>query len=363
MTRSARVLCVGVAACAVAPPAFAAGTPILLPSVRTTLTPGPPLTASNVSGEVLYPPGMTSDQKVLIGIDSTGKPVTVRVLQRLELRKLGDYSFVVPGPIADVEAAPGSQSQPGLRHDAILWAGFSSGHKTLASLATLRPGAASSRLPFRLSLARDGDTLVVRGQNTSTAHAPVLVGPLSVKEAEKTLRETRKYVPLGVSAPDLYATVTRTPQSTSEKIIAPLDVSGRVGDSTFHYVLGDGRPLDFERRIEHAPANAKVQVVVTPVAPERLLRTRVSDPANGLHTVSKVRLTVARALQYQSFLANPNPTGRSKAVYVYETAKRTAAPPPATVSSDNGSSTWPTFLAIALGVLGLATGVVVWAHS
>jgi hypothetical protein len=99
------------------------------------------------------------------------------------------------------------------------------------------------------------------------------------------------------------------------------------------------------------------------VAPERLLRTRVSDPENGLHTVSKVRLTVARALQYQSFLANPNPTGRSKAVYVYETAKRTAVPPPATVSSDNGSSTWPTFLAIALGVLGLGTVVVVWAHS
>jgi hypothetical protein len=363
VTRSARLLCVGAAACALAPPAFAAGTPILLPSVRTTLTPGPPLTATNVSGEVLYPPGMTSDQKVLVGVDSTGKPVSVRVLQRLELPKLGDYSFVVPGPVIDVEAAPGSQSEPGLRRDAILWAGFSSGHKTLASLATLRPAAASSRLPFRLSLARDGDTLVVRGENTSTAHAPVLVGPLSVKQADKTLRQTRRYVSLGVSAPDLYAKVTQTPQSKTETIVAPLDVRGQVGTSTFHYLLGDGMPLSFEHRIEHAPTNAKLRVVVTPVPPKRLLRTHVTNARNALHTVSKVRLTVARALQYQTFLSNPNPTGRSKAIYVYERAKRTAASQTITSSGDGGTSAWPTFLAVALGVLGAGALVVVWAHS
>ena len=58
---------------------------------------------------------MTSDQKVLVGVDATGKPVSLHVVQRLELPKLGDYSFTVPGPISDVEVAPGSDSQPGLR--------------------------------------------------------------------------------------------------------------------------------------------------------------------------------------------------------------------------------------------------------
>ena len=132
MTRRAWSLCTLAAACAFAPAAHAAGTPILLPSVRTTLTPGPPLTAATVQGEVLYPPGMTSDQQVLVGVDANGKPVTLHVVQRLELPKLGDYSFTVPGPISDVEEAPGSDSQPGLRRDAIIWAGFSSG--TISSI-------------------------------------------------------------------------------------------------------------------------------------------------------------------------------------------------------------------------------------
>jgi hypothetical protein len=362
VTRSARLLSVCAAACAFAPAASAAGTPILLPSIRTTLTPGPPLTAANVSSEVLYPPGMTSDQKVLVGIDTTGKPVSLHVVQRLELPKLGDYSFTVSGPISDVEATPESDSEPGLRHDAILWSGFSAGKKTLAARATLRPGAAASRLPLRVSIAREGDTLVVRGENVAIARAPVLVGPLSPSAAAKALRQTRRYLALGAAAPDIYATVRQTPSSRTERIVAPLDVRGQVGGERFHYLLGDGRPLRFERRVAHAPEDAKVRLVVTPVAPERLLQTRPRDVARALSLVARARLTVARELQFHNFLANPNPTGRSTAAYIYETSKRAAVPKPVTPSDDGGSS-WPTFLAVALGIVGAGTLVVLWANS
>jgi hypothetical protein len=363
VTRSARLLCVCVAACALAPAAKAAGTPILLPSVRTTLTPGPPLTSANISGEALYPPGMSSDQKVLVGVDATGKPVSLQVVQRLQLPKLGDYSFTVPGPISDVEVAPGSDSQPGLRRDAILWAGFSAGNKTLAARATLRPAEAESRLPLRVSVERDGDTLIVRGENVAVARAPVLVGPLSLREAVRALRQTRKYLDLGVAAPDLYATVRQTPLSQSERIVAPLDVQGQVGKQRFHYLLGDGRPLQFERRVEHAPRGAKVRLVVTPVPPKRLLSTRPNDVEQALGLVARARLTVARELQYHNFLANPNPTGRSTATYIYETAKRSAAPQPATPADAGGNSSWPAFLVVALGVVGAGSLVVLWAHS
>ena len=363
MRRRAWLLCAFAAACAFAPAAEAVGTPILLPSVRTTLTPGPPLTSANLAGEVLYPPGMTSDQKVLVGIDSTGKPVSLHVVQRLELPKLGDYSFTVPGPIADVEAAPGSESQPGLRRDAILWSGFSAGKKTLAARATLRAGEAASRLPLRVTLERDGDSLTVRGENVATARAPVLVGALSVKEAAKALRQTRRYLQFGNAAPDLYATVLETPLSQSERITAPLDVRGQVGGDRFRYVLGDGRPLRFERRIANAPAGAKLRLVVTPVPPERLLRTRVRAATRALSLVARARLTVARELQFQNFLANPNPTGRSSAVYIYETAKRTTRPKAVATPTSEGDGNWTAFLAVALAVVGAGTLVVLWANS
>jgi hypothetical protein len=250
-----------------------------------------------------------------------------------------------------------------LRRDAVTWAGFSPGKRTLAASVTLRAGEATQRLPLRLTLERDGDALTVRGENASTARAPVLVGAIPVKAASKALRQTRRYLPLGVAAPDLYATVNRTPLSRSERITAPLDVVGQVGGERFHYVLGDGRPLRFERRIDHAPANAKLRLVVKPVPPARLLATRPPDASRALSLVARARLTVARELQFQNFLANPNPTGRSTAVYVYETAKRTVAPGPITPTDESGSSEWTVWLALALAVVGAGGLVVLWAHS
>ena len=117
---------------------------------------------------------MTSDQRVLVGIDATGKPITIAVVQRLTLHKLGDYSFAVPGPIADVEAAAGSASEPGLRHDAILWAGFSPGNKTLAARATLRvpPAASSSTTSRRESGLASGNSEVRQLIERLEAEAP-----------------------------------------------------------------------------------------------------------------------------------------------------------------------------------------------
>jgi hypothetical protein len=318
---------------------------------------------------------MTSDQRVLVGVDTTGKPVSVAVVQRLELSNIGDYSFTVSGPIADVEAAPGSDSEPGLRRDAILWAGFSPGKKTLAARATLRPAPASAVLPLRLTIQREGDALIVRGENVTAAPGPVLLGDVRTQEAARALDQTRRRLPLGRAAPDLYANVPRTPLSQSEQISAPLDVRGEVGGKTFSYTLGDGEPLRFELRVPNATANAKLRLVVTPVPPRRLLtppgaktwveavrRGRVSA-ARLLERVSRVRLIEARELQYRTFLVNPNAVGRSSAEYVYETAKKTAAPPTAATTSETESNTVLTVLFAALAVLGTGAVLVLWAHS
>jgi hypothetical protein len=356
-------------------PAAAASIQILLPSVRTALTPGPPLGGGVTPAEVRFPPGMTGEQRVSVGIDATGKPVSLAVVQRLVLNKLGDYTFAVPGPFVDVEAAPGSDSEPGLRHDAILWSGFSSGKRTLAARATLRVAPSSKILPLRVSITREGEALVVRGENVTSARGPVFVGPLSAQEASRALVETRRRLPFLRAAPDLYAAVPRPPLSRSESIAAPLDVRGELGGVRFRYRLGDRGAMRFERRIPNAPKGAKLRLTVTPVSPSRMLsppgaatwfeaiRRGHVDRTRLLERVSRVRLTVARELQYQAFLANPDPNARSSAVYVYETAMRraiTAPPPP---RNDGGNGLWRAALLAALAVSGAVGLVVLWAHS
>jgi hypothetical protein len=344
----------------VAPATAAAATQVLLPPIRSSMTPGPPLGGTNTPTEVLFPPGMESDETVHVGVDATGKPVGVEVVQRLTLTKLGDYSFAVPGPIADVDRAPGSDSEPGLRQDAVLWSGFSSGKRTLAARATLRVAPAAPLLPLRLTLAREGDALVVRGENATEARGPVLVGPISAREAAKALAETRKGVPVGRAAPDLYVTVPRAPLSQSEPIVSALDVSGTVGARTFRYRLGDGGPMRFELRVPNASPRTKLRLTVTPVPPTRLLDRPTT---RSLEEISRLRLMIARALQYQTFLANPNANGRSSARYVYETQARVAAPVPTQREDASDGNALRLVLVVILAVSAAGALVVLWAHS
>ena len=124
---------------AAAAPAVAAAERILLPSAHLQGQVTPPLRGNPVFTETRFPlKGILNAERVLVGIDATGKPVSVDVVQRLTLNGLGDYTFAVPGPVTDVTSAPGSASEPGLRQGAILWSGFSSGQKTLAARAALR---------------------------------------------------------------------------------------------------------------------------------------------------------------------------------------------------------------------------------
>ena len=75
-------------------------------------------------------------------------------------------------------------------------------------------------------------------------------------------------------------------------------------------------------------------------------------------------MQLVRSDQYQAFLANPDPQGAAKTVYVYESA---AAPtpkgsPPVESSSGDGDAL---VLALALvgSVVAIAAAVVLWAHS
>jgi hypothetical protein len=355
----------------------AVAAPILLPSVRTVMTPGPPLSGSTTAtSEIRVPPGTTSKQRVDVGIDPTGKVVSIADLQRLRISRLGDYTFAVPGPVVAVVGAPVTDSEPGLRRDAIVWAGFSPGTKILAARAKLRPSAVAS-LPLRLTVSRDGDTLVVRGEDVTGATGTALVGPVSIRQAAGALDQTRLNLGLGVAAPDLFADVPNTPQGRSVRIVAPLDVAVTVEGRTHTYHLGDGSPLTFELRFPHARPKTKVRLVVEPAAPVRLLtpppgtktwseavRSGRIKRSDLLERVSIARLSVARSLQYESFLASPDPRSRSRTTYVYETTFRRAAPTTKpSISSGGGGGPWRALAIAAIAIVGAVGAVVLWAHS
>lgn len=329
-----------------------AGERILLPSARAPLAPGPPVLGHGVTGETRFPGRVGNTERVHVGIDANGTPVSVAVLQRLELSRLGDYTFGVSGPIVDVFPAPGTDSQPGLRNDLVVWAGFSPGRKTLAARVLLRTRAAAPVLPLRIH--RSGD--VVRVENATGAHASNLAGPANVREVAAALDATREALARGAQVPDAYVAVPRLPRSVPETIVAPLAVSLDAGDVHVTRRLGDGGANAISVRV---PAGTKLHIVARPVPPARLLAVPISR-ANALRAASLARLTVARELQYQAFLPNPDPFGPSAATYVYDTAA--AIPAPRATPAHHGGRDW-TPLVIALCVLGAAGLVVLWAYN
>jgi hypothetical protein len=309
----------------------------------------------------------------------------VRVRQRLDVGGRGDYQFAVSGPIEDVLRGPGSDSEPGLRADQVLWAGFSPGRKVLAADVTLRPGEAAQYLPVRLGLERTGDGATLTVTNATVTPQLEYAGKTRPRQIASLLDRTRRTARAGERLVAGYATFYGRVRQRAQKaqIEAPLRVEGelRVGSGKpvrFTRMLGDGEPLALQvhARGEGTP---HVKLTATPVPVERLLR-----PAGGAPTwtaalkrrslpgpfllkrLLQTRMRLVRADQFQSFLANPDADGRSRSVYAYETAKVPRPQVAAALSGDEDSgSSGPLVILLAIGgaIVAAGAGLVAWAHS
>jgi hypothetical protein len=139
-------------------------------------------------------------------------------------------------------------------------------------------------------------------------------------------------------------------------------------------VLGDGQPLSFT---VHASGSGKPEVhlsarpapVVDLLKPPgaatwtQAVRRRHLDPAELLRRLLGSRQRLVRADQYQSFLADPDSDGRSRAVYEYRTVAA-AAPPVVSAATSGGGSDALLVVFVVLGsVVALGGGLIVWAHS
>jgi len=150
---------VGATALAAAPLAVAAQySP--LPSPAAPLSNVPPLGGGASSSTERVHHRVDAVTTVRVAINGHGAPFAVTATQSLDVRVTGDYFFTIGAPVATVEAAPGSDSAPGLRTASIVWAGFNPGRRTLAARATLDPARASAALPLRVEVSSGVTTLV-----------------------------------------------------------------------------------------------------------------------------------------------------------------------------------------------------------
>ena len=351
-----------------------AGTIVLLLPTATS-TPPPPLTGTSTVGqtaqETRFPGRLRSDQRVDVGLAGDGSPVRVAVTQRILISRLGDFSFTVPAPATAVVAAPGSQAQPGLRALGIVWQGFSSGRRVLASTATLRPDAAARALPLRVSVEEDGDRTTVRLENVATRKILLAKGTASasaVSDFVARFRAAQRRAGDAIAASGLFA-VDGTPAGQERAhVVAPLRVRGTItvpGRPPVEVsdVLGNGRPLT---RTLSVPGGRRprIDLQVDPLDPLELMPTpeRAAAARDPLSALQRALGRIALSWQYRHFLAAPDPVGPSRATYAYRTL--TSAPLAAGPrrSDDDGTDTLVIVLVSIVGAVVLVGAVALWAH-
>ena len=312
-----------------------------------------------------------SSERVLVGVDREGKPVSIEVVQRLVVVRAGDYTFAVPGPVTDVARAAGSQSDPGLRRDAVLWAGFSPGRRVLAARVTLDPARVRALLPLRVTVSRTGERVRLRIRNATAVRVPAFEADADPASVARALDAARAAANADGPLLDAFVDARGRVRTTLVTTAAPLRVTGRFGSKPISAVLGDERPLQLEVTLP-AAGLPELRLRVEPVAPVRGLtppkgrtwaRARGVSGRGLLARAVRTRLEFARSRQYDQFLAVPDQTATARAVYEYRVVAPTAAPRPGQTSSDEDGSVVVTVAAVLLGALALAAGVVWWAHS
>ncbi len=342
-----------------------------LPSPSILLPPVPPVRSNNPAAPVLevrFPRRIDSRERVRAALDRTGKPVAISVLQRLVVSGTGDYTFAVTGPIAGVQRAAGSQSDPGLRRDQILWQGFSARRRLLAANAELRATEAAAQLPIRVRVeaAKDG-SVRVHLTNATAVKALTFSTRIARSELIRALATVRAAVKRGLPAPEIVVEAQGPLRRRSITVAAPLRVSGRIEvpggrPVSFSRILRSPKPLELELRTKGSAAenvSPRVTINVTPVVPLDELRPRGGDL---LERVTRANLEYGRFRQYGTFLASPDSEGKVSASYGFVTGKAPAATAAPATADGGGESTWLVVLVAVLGAAAALGLVVLWAH-
>jgi hypothetical protein len=339
------------AALLVAAPSATAAAPRFwaLPSPLAPLSSSPPLgTGALASGEG-RPHRVFAATRVRVAIDQAGTPFAVRAVQRLDVRRIGDYSFQIGAPVLDVRAAAGSDASPGLRSGAYLWQGFNPGRRTLAAQVELDPRAAAGSLPLRVEVAADRVTL----HNVTTLTVPTFAADARVPPLLAYLASLRRSVSAGVLPSGGGAVVTSALEPVRVRVDAPLLVTGTVGARRIDLVL-DGS-VSYPRGAVH--------LEVRPQPPRALLTPGPGESGRRLLLrATRATLSLARLHQYQAYLGNPDPGGTSQTTYVYVSGRRADVPQTAVPKSEGAGRVRTVLVAIG-SLAAVALAAFAWARS
>lgn len=341
------MLLLGVAATASA----AAPAPVTLPSPLVGLSPEPPLAGGATSSSETRAHRVEATTTVRVSVDGTGAAFAAAAVQRLVVRGRGDYVFTVGAPLTAVTRAPGSASEPGERGTAILWAGFNPGTRTLAARVALQPSVLGV-LPLRIERRGDRVTLVDRTQAKATA----LAADARAAPLRTALRRLAADAAAGRVPQPVGAVLTSTPTSVLLRVAAPLDVTGTIGARPVRLRLGGGHPLAVTVR-----AGGSIDLTVSPVAVLRLPPSGASGRA-VLAAANRTLLALARVRQYEAFLGNPDPGGRSTTTYRYVSSTR---PRPVAVPAPgkHGGGLLHVLAWTAAAIVAAGLALVAWARS
>ncbi|MDX6505715.1 MAG: hypothetical protein QOG06_359, partial [Gaiellaceae bacterium] len=133
-------------------------------------------------------------------------------------------------------------------------------------------------------------------------------------------------------------------------LVHQIEVSGGDGEPRLHV---EARPTSLVRALVPPGARSWAEA-------ERRRPLRASAL---LKRLLDARMDLVRSDQYQSFLSNPDPQGRNRTVYVYESAAGARAAPSSRSATSGGGGVLMLLLAAAGSVLAAGAAVVAWAHS
>ena len=387
---------VGAALAITAVPSALAVTPVVsLPWPPTVLPETPPL-APPTSGVLPLSPlflgKLESRERVVVGLADDGTPHSVRVLQTIVVKRLGNYVFAVPAPVLSVLPGTGTESQPGRRENQILWQGFSPGHRVLAAWADLRPAESAGSLPLRVRVTtevagsplapgekRSGDLRVtLTAENATVATAQSFTAEPDPVDLAIVLGRIRSAIRRDVYAEGLNIRLRGPSTPVKVRVAAPLQLEGtltfapgtaqlrgaRGGVARVSGLLDERRPrlrIVLRGQALNASAPTLALRVRTADIPDTV--TPAQDARTRLAGTIALELTYARKRQYDMFLASPDQTGPSSATYVYRSAAIAKASPVAGTSGGDGDHTLG-WIVLTLGlIVAVPTGAVIWAHS